>query len=95
MRELSITVKIADRSYRLKIKQEEEERVRRAAAMINEKISEYSDQYAYNDKQDLLAMGALYFATISLCCENDSREYTESLLKRISIMDNILAGQLD
>jgi cell division protein ZapA len=95
MRELSITVKIAERSYRLKINQEEEAIVRQAAAMINDKISEYSDQYAYNDKQDLLAMGALYFATRSLRSENDSREYTEGLLKRISVMDDILAGQLD
>ena len=59
MSEFTISVKIADRPYRLTIKREDEERIRRAANDINEKIKQYSENFAFNDKQDLLAMVAL------------------------------------
>lgn len=58
-----ITISIADRPYRLAITNEkEEENIRKAAKLINEKIKEYSTHYAFKDKQDLLAMVVLQFA---------------------------------
>ena len=39
MDELAITVKIADRPYRMTVKAEEEEVIRKAARLINEKIT--------------------------------------------------------
>jgi cell division protein ZapA (FtsZ GTPase activity inhibitor) len=62
MEDLTITVYIADRPYRLKIRAEEEEFVQQAVKDINERIREYSETYAYNDRQDLLAMAALSIA---------------------------------
>lgn len=59
MEELTISVIIADRPYRLTIKRDEEEVIRKAAESINNMIKEYSSNYAFNDKQDLLAMVAL------------------------------------
>ena len=55
MDELAITVKIADRPYRMTVKAEEEEVIRKAARLINEKTTEYANTYAFNDNQDLLA----------------------------------------
>lgn len=63
MSEFSIKVTIAGRSYPLTIEREEEENVRRAAKNINEYIKELQDNYAVNDKQDLLAMAALQMST--------------------------------
>lgn len=60
---LSIKVKIADREYPLTVKMEEEEGVRKAAKLINENIKNLVDNYSVRDKQDLLAMTALQYAT--------------------------------
>jgi cell division protein ZapA (FtsZ GTPase activity inhibitor) len=56
---LNIHVTICDRPYRLKVKPEEEEIVRKAARLIAEKIKSLQAQHAGNDKQDYLAMTAL------------------------------------
>jgi cell division protein ZapA len=63
MNELSISLPIADRSYRLAIDKEHEELFRKAAKLIDKRIRDYSGSYAYKDKQDLLAMVALEYAT--------------------------------
>lgn len=63
MDEISISVVIADRSYRLTIKKEEEEIIRKAAKVINERIRSYAGHYAYKDGQDLFAMVALELAS--------------------------------
>lgn len=59
---LSIKVTIANRQYPLRIERSEEEGIRKAAKMINERIKEYEQNYAVRDSQDLLAMCALQFA---------------------------------
>jgi cell division protein ZapA (FtsZ GTPase activity inhibitor) len=63
MEELSISLPIAERSYRLAIDKEHEELFRNAAKLIDKRIKDYSGSYAYKDKQDLLAMVALEYAT--------------------------------
>ena len=63
MGELSITVNIADRPYKLRIDPVEEENVRKAVKIVNDKIKDYSTAYDYKDRQDLLAMVALQYAT--------------------------------
>lgn len=66
MKNLSIKVNIANRVYPLTIDPAEEENVRLAAKKINEMVKEYEDNYAVKDKQDLLAMSALHFASQSM-----------------------------
>jgi cell division protein ZapA len=61
--ELGVTIQIAGRPYRLLLKRDEEESIRKAAKLVNEQINLYANTYSYNDKQDLLAMAALHFAT--------------------------------
>jgi len=79
MSEFTISVKIADRPYRLTIKREDEERIRRAANDINEKIKQYSENFAFNDKQDLLAMVALEERSNAMN-SNEKREQSEELI---------------
>lgn len=59
---ININVIIADRPYPLKIKQSEEEDVRKAAKEVNEKVTHFQQVYAAKDKQDYLAMSALMYA---------------------------------
>jgi cell division protein ZapA len=58
---LSIKVNVADRYYPLKVEREDEERIRKAARMINEKVQQYKMRYADKDVQDFLAMAALQY----------------------------------
>ena len=71
MEEISININIADRPYRLTISREEEQRVREAVAIINDRMKAYAKNYAYKDRQDLLAMVALQYATSSLLFESE------------------------
>lgn len=62
MSNISIKVVIAGRTYPLTVKLEEENIVKQAAKLVNDKIREYEENYFVRDKQDLLAMCALQLA---------------------------------
>jgi cell division protein ZapA len=82
--ELSIKVNIGDRYYPLKIKAEEEEVVRKAAKLINEKAQSYQENFSMKDKQDALAMAALEFATEVLSKTDNSEEVKRMVDAKIS-----------
>lgn len=66
---LTIRVNVADRYYPLKIERKDEERIRKAARLINEKILQYKQRYVEKDLQDFLSMAALQFVVKLLNCE--------------------------
>lgn len=72
MDELSISLTIAGRPYKLVIEKEHEELFRKSAKLIEKRMKDYSGSYAYKDNQDLLAMVALEFATRYLREEQDT-----------------------
>lgn len=94
MREQLISVIIAERPYRLAVKSEREEQVFRAAAsLINEKMKEYGTNFAFRDKQDLLAMVSLQFAVEILRYE-DTAEGQTKLKEQLEQLDRILDESL-
>lgn len=58
MAELSIRLKIGDREYPMKVDAIDEEKIRKAGKIINERLRVYRNRFGINDKQDLLAMVA-------------------------------------
>lgn len=94
MEEISINISIADRPYRLTITRDEEERVRKAAAIINDRIHTYAQSYAYKDRQDLLAMAALQYATSSLLFESEVVFRDNHLTEKLQEMDLLLSNHL-
>jgi len=95
MEEFSITVNIAERSYKLTIEKQEEEIVRKAAKLINDKIKEFSSNYAFKDKQDLLTMIALQYTSSALNYEQ-SKTYNNTLLKdKLIELDDLLSKHLE
>lgn len=56
-----IKLQIVGRYYPLVIEREEEERFRKAAKLINEKVAQYKQRYRDKDVQDFLAMTSLQF----------------------------------
>lgn len=62
---LKIKVTIGDRVYPLTIRDEkEEEGIRLAVKKINEMVKSFEQNYEVRDKQDVLAMCALQFASM-------------------------------
>ncbi|MGL4363862.1 MAG: cell division protein ZapA [Bacteroidales bacterium] len=61
---LSIQIWLGDREYKLKINREEEEKIRKTARLVNEKIKQYRQQFFAEGKimQDWVAMACLFFA---------------------------------
>jgi len=94
MSEFTISVKIADRPYRLTIKREDEERIRRAANDINEKVKQYSENFAFNDKQDLLAMVALEERSSSMISNEKLKGTEETVIKELEEIDRYLQDNL-
>ncbi|MBL4745470.1 MAG: cell division protein ZapA [Flavobacteriaceae bacterium] len=62
---LKIKITIANRVYPLSIQNANEEQgMRRAAKKISELVKKFEKNYAVSDKQDVLAMCALQFASL-------------------------------
>ena len=97
---LSIKVSIANRNYPLRITTEENERVMQAAENINKRIKEFEDNYAVKDKQDLLAMCALQFASEALNQQKTddgkpSQEMEEQIQYLSLMIDDYLEQETD
>ena len=89
---LSIRVNVADRYYPLKVERENEEKIRKAARMINEKVLQYKQRYTDKDVQDFLAMAALQYV-IRLTEEEEKLEndYLPDTLKELILkIDSVL-----
>ncbi len=63
MNELSVNINIAGRIYPLQINADEEEIVRAAGKLVNDKLQSYAEQFSLRDNQDGLAMFAIEIAT--------------------------------
>ena len=89
MGELSITVTIAGRNYKLLVDASEEKSVIEAAEKVNEVSKEFATKYAYKDAQDLLAMTALQFVNTSFETDiklQEVHENTSAEVERLSAM---------
>jgi len=82
---LSIRVNVAERYYPLKIERGDEEKIRKAARMINEKVLQYKQRYSDKDLQDFLAMVGLQFVIKLIDLEEKPDE--EPLWQRLRDLD--------
>jgi cell division protein ZapA (FtsZ GTPase activity inhibitor) len=85
---LSIKVQIAERFYPLKIKRQDEEKIRKAANLINDKVLQYKQRYTDKDAQDFMAMAALQFVINLLDCEQ--QQNVVSLEKELGVLSREL-----
>lgn len=93
---LKIKVTIAGRVYPIKVTNEnEEEGMRKAAKKINDLVAKFEKNYSVSDKQDVLAMCALQFASLveitNISKNEDLEEATEKLNKLSVLLDEHLA----
>ncbi len=90
---LSIRVNVADRYYPLKINRSEEERIRKAAKMINEKVLQYKQHYSDKDLQDFLGMAALQF--VNKLLELEEQRDTLPIVELAKELDQQLSDILE
>ncbi len=90
MNELSIKIKIADREYPMKVKAEDEQRVRNAGKSINERIRTYRERFGIDDKQDLLAMVAFDCLVDKMELEEKHIDTDESVVQKVDQLNNLI-----
>lgn len=91
---LKIKLSIADRVYPLSIRPDQEEELRKATKRIEETIKIFEKNYAVRDKQDVLAMCALQFASQAgqLLIQRNSE--SDTIYQRLSSLDKVLEDYL-
>ena len=94
MEDLSIKIKIADREYPMKVKKADEERVRIAGKLINEKIKTYREQFGIDDKQDLLAMVAFDCLIDKMTAEDTYQAIDQTVFEKISQINHLVSQSI-
>ena len=90
---IPINILIADRTYRIRTNQKDEEIVRKTLKVINDKIDEFKTQFPGKDMQDYISMVIIWHAT-QVAADNNpgmiSEELTSNLNKMEGLLDKIL-----
>ncbi len=94
MEELSIKIKIADREYPMKVKRADEERIRTAGKLINEKLRSYREQFGIEDKQDLLAMVAFDCLIDKMAVEDTHQTVDQTVFEKINHLNNLISQSI-
>ena len=79
---IPVNIVIADRNYRIRVEKKDEEKVRKTAQLINQKITEFKVQFAGKDMQDFVSMALLRFAT-------EQSDVTGAVLKQEAALQDI------
>ena len=91
---LKIKLSIADRVYPMSINPKQEEALRKATKSIEQMIKQFEQNYAVRDKQDVLAMCALQFASQVEQKSIDKEYVNEDVKNRLSALDDLLHSHL-
>jgi cell division protein ZapA len=94
MEELSIKIKIADRDYPMKVKGEDEERVRMASRLINDKLKSYREQFGIDDKQDLLAMVAFDSLVEKMASEETHQVIDQTVFEKVTHLNHLVSQSI-
>ena len=91
---LKIKLTIANRVYPLSIPADQEFSLRESARKIDNTIQQLEKNYAVRDKQDVLAMCALQFASQATQKNIDKNSDHEEVTKRLQALNALLDEQL-
>ena len=94
MSKLSIKVNIGNRVYPLTIDREEEELIRKAAKRVNDNMKQLESTYSVSDKQDLLAMTALFFSNKALEVDDKIEDISDTVSEKLDTIESDLEQYL-
>ena len=78
----------------MKVKPDEEQRVRNASKQINEKLRVYREQFGIDDKEDLLAMVAFDCLVSLMKNEEQSTAIDSNTEDRLTQLENLISNAL-
>jgi cell division protein ZapA len=87
---LKIKISIADRVYPLNVDMSQEEGLRSASKKIDVMMKQFEENYAVRDKQDVLAMCALQFASQVEQRKIDKAEDHTNTIERLNKLNDLL-----
>ena len=87
---LSVKIKIGDREYPMKVKPEEEERVRNAGKFVNDRLKSYREKFGIDDKEDLLAMVAFDCMVAKLKSDESSTAIDSTVESRLADLNELV-----
>ena len=87
---LKIKISIADRVYPLTVDMSQEEGLRSASKKIDIMIKQFEENYAVRDKQDVLAMCALQFASQVEQQQIDKTEDHSKTTEKLTDLNDLL-----
>jgi len=85
---------IAGRPYKMRVRREQEEIVRKAADYVEEEIQNFAHTYEHQDQQDILAMIALQNAVGILELEQKKDFREKEMMTKLQEIDEVLSHQL-
>jgi cell division protein ZapA (FtsZ GTPase activity inhibitor) len=91
---LKIKISIADRVYPLNVDLSQEEGLRSASKKIDVMMKQFEENYAVRDKQDVLAMCALQFASQVEQKKIDKVEDNTKTIEKLKNLNDLLDGFL-
>ena len=91
MDKLSIKINIANRFYPLKIERSSEENIRNAVKSIEKRLKFYEDNYAIKDKQDILAMCLIEYASKIEKNKNTKLISDDGITDKLDIIESLLS----
>jgi cell division protein ZapA len=94
MEELAIRIKLADREYPMRVKAQDEEKVRTASRLINEKLKSYKEQFGIDDKQDLLAMVAFDSIVEKMTSEENHQEIDQTVFEKVNQLNHMVSQSI-
>ena len=92
---LKIKLSIADRVYPLTVEMSQEEGLRSASKKIDLMIKQFAEIYAVRDKQDVLAMCALQFASQLEQKQLDNSIDGTETIERLKKINDLLGQYID
>ena len=91
---LKIKLSIGNRVYPLTIDPQQEEGLRRASKNIENMITQFEQNYSVKDKQDVLAMCALQFASQLEQNKIDSKQTNNEVSQELKSLCDLLDSYL-
>jgi hypothetical protein len=91
---LSIKLHIANRIYPMKIERKSEEFIRNSVKKIEERLKFYEENYAIKDKQDLLAMCLIEYASKFESVSNKKVVDDEGLSEKLADIEALLSSNI-
>jgi cell division protein ZapA len=86
---IPISLLIGDRTYRIRVEENEEESIRKMAKKLNDQIAGFKTQFGGKDMQDYLSM-----VLLSIVTEKEAREIRSELPEILPSLEK-LEGLLD